>query len=139
MLFIAALLWGHAAWAEGDWFTITGDAKQADLDTVQVDPETVARDGDVRTVDVRVNRAKERISWDGMSYRSYSAKARIVCKDRRGEYTRIRFHRQPLWQGDAQDVAYAGPRPPMLFRDIDPNPVDRIIRAACVVPPEGSR
>jgi hypothetical protein len=38
----------------------------------------------------------------------------------------------PLWQGQPHKVTdYANDRRPMRFLDVEPNPTNRIIRAAC--------
>ena len=38
----------------------------------------------------------------------------------------------PLWAGEPHNVTdYASNPRPVLFRDMEPNPTDRIVRAAC--------
>lgn len=124
-------LGAQAAWAADPWLTISGDAARPGQDTVQVNPVAVDRSPESRTLDIRVNRAQPRTNWDGVPYRSYTAQVRIRCEDRRGEYLSIRMFAQPLWTGEAQEAVYADVHPPMLFKDIRPNPAERIIRAAC--------
>lgn len=128
---IAGLL-AQAAWAADDpWLTISGDPLRPDQDTVQVNPVAVDRSPESRTLDIRVNRAQPRTNWDGVPYRSYTAQVRIRCDERRGEYLSLRMFAQPLWTGPMQEAHYSEPRPPMRFRDVQPNPTERIIRAAC--------
>ncbi|WP_225782307.1 surface-adhesin E family protein [Xenophilus sp. Marseille-Q4582] len=130
-LLLAGCLIAHSAWAADDWLTLTGDPRQAGLDTVQVNPVALDRSADSRTLHIRVNRARLRNNWDGVPYRSYTAQVRILCEERRGEYLNLRMFVQPLWEGPVQDAHYDEPRPPMRFRDVQPNPTERIIRAAC--------
>ena len=132
VLGLAVLLGAQAAWTGSEWFTISGDPARPELDTVQVNPAALERSEGARTLHIRVNRARLRTNWDGVPYRSYTAQVRIRCDERRGEYLSVRLYTQPLWTGEAQEASYAEPRPPMLFRDAQPNPVERIIRAACV-------
>lgn len=133
-VWLVGLLGAQATWAAGEWLTITGDPAQAWQDTVQVNPVAVDRSAQARTLQIRVNRAQLRTNWDGIPYRSYTAQVRIRCEERRGEYLSIRMFVQPLWVGPVQEANYAEARPPMLFRDVQPNPTERIIRAACPAP-----
>jgi len=138
----ALCLWGIAAlaaapaWASDEWLTISGDPQRPELDTIQVNPVAVERSASARTLAIRVNRSQLRRNWEGVPYRSYTAQVRIRCDERRGEYLNIRLYLQPLWAGATQEVRYDASgdeerRPPMLFRDAEPNPTERIIRAAC--------
>lgn len=117
-----------------NWFTVIGDERNAALDTIQVDPESMTS-GDIRTLRVRVNRAATRTSWDQVSYRSYTSLVIFDCVNRSARYVSISYFMQPLWKGESyktSDYTTGTPRP-MLFRDVNPNPSARIIRAACVV------
>ncbi|RYF81451.1 MAG: hypothetical protein EOO29_10500 [Comamonadaceae bacterium] len=130
-VWLIAGLWAHAACAADPWLTITGDVARPTLDTVQVNPVAVDRSSESRTLEIRVNRAQPRTNWDGVPYRSYTAHVRIRCEERRGEYLSLRMFTEPLWAGTVQEADYADPRPPLRFRDMHPNPTERIIRAAC--------
>lgn len=130
-VWLVGLLGAQATWAAGEWLTITGDPAQPALDTVQVNPVAVDRSAESRTLDIRVNRAQPRTNWHGVPYRSYTAQVRIRCEERRGEYLSVRMFVEPLWAGAAHEAAYTDPYPLMRFRDMQPNPTDRIIRAAC--------
>lgn len=125
-LFIVALQ-AHAQ----DWLTVQGDPELPDQDTVQVDP--VARELEPRVMGVRVNRSAPRISWDGVPYRSYTAQVAFDCTSRTARYRSIAFFLDPLWQGNPmRTVDYtSGPPRMMEFREIQPNPTQRIISAAC--------
>ncbi|MES2911044.1 MAG: surface-adhesin E family protein [Pseudomonadota bacterium] len=123
--------WAHA---QATWFTVIGDDRDAALDTIQVDPESMTS-GDIRTLRVRVNRAAQRTSWDKVPYRSYRSLVTFDCVNRSARYVSITFYMQPLWKGESHktsDYTTGIPRP-MLFLDVTPNPSARIIRAACVV------
>lgn len=125
------LLSAQLAWASDQWFTIIGDSSQPHLDTVQVNPVAVDRSAQARVLDIRVNRSQLRTNWHGVPYRSYAGQVRILCDERRGEYLNLRLYAQPLWTGAAQEAVYDEPRPLVRFRDMQPNPTERIIRAAC--------
>jgi hypothetical protein len=128
-----ALFAGQLAFAQTQWLTVTGDAMDANADAVQVDPVTFNRAGALRTVRLRVNRATERKSWDGAVYRSYNSEVLIDCGARTGRYLSIEFFAQPLWEGEPHGKTAYSKREirPMLFRDMEPNPTQRLIRAAC--------
>jgi hypothetical protein len=132
-ILVLALFVSHGAFAQTQWLTVTGDAIDPTVDTVQVDPATFNRAGALRTVRVRVSRITERKSWDGASYRSYNSEVLIDCGARAGRYLSIEFFAQPLWQGETHGKTQYSKREirPMLFRDMDPNPTQRLIRAAC--------
>jgi len=139
---LATLLTGAGAMAQAQspaqpvtssplWFTVMGDPDNAGLNTVQVDP--IDHDGDPRTMRVRVSRSAPRTSWDGVPYRSYTSTVSFDCEKSTARYLRITYYRQPGWQGEAgQTVDYTTGTPRMMeFRDVTPNPMQRIIHAAC--------
>lgn len=133
LLFALTFFGVQAAFSQSPWLSIVGDAADPAADTVQVDPVTFNRAGALRTVRVRVSRAFERTSWDGVVYRSYVSEMLIDCVARTGRYVSIDFFSQPLWEGEPLGKTLYSKREirPMLFRDIDPNPTARLIRAAC--------
>ena len=143
VLLAAGLAWGQASWASGssgEWLTVTGDESRAQQDTVQVDPVAVAIEPRSRTMSIRVNRAELRRTAEGLAYRSFSARVRVRCDAREGEYLDARVYEQPLWAGPYRDVQYSdGKRPPLRLLDIEPNPLERIVRAACPSPQQQLR
>ncbi|MEB0057155.1 surface-adhesin E family protein [Variovorax sp. LG9.2] len=119
-----------------EWFTVAGNPGDPASNTVQVDPVAIGVEGDNRAaskrMNVRVNRSAERVNWDNIPYRSYESQVVFDCQARRAAYVQARYYAQPLWQGEPHTVAdYGGNPRPMLFRDMEPNPVNRIVRAAC--------
>lgn len=139
VMLVAAMLGTHAARAaqaaEHNWFTITGDALKPHAETVQVDPVALRSEGDTRTMLVRVSRSQERRNWDDVPYRSYESSVAINCRTRKAFYQQATFYQQPLWQGDPHLAADYQQNPqPMLFKGMNPNPTERIIRAACRLP-----
>ena len=118
--------------APTQWFTVTGNPTDASVDTVQVDPVAIKVEGRFKTMNVRVSRARQRFNWENVPYRSYESKVVFDCRARRAGYAFATFYPQPLWQGAPnKSTDYSGSPPPMLFRDVEPNPTRRIIRAAC--------
>lgn len=112
------------------WFTVTGDEEDQRVDTVQVDP--IARSG-LHHMQVRVSRAVPRVSWDGIAYQSFVADVHFDCEAKRARYQRISYYTQPRWQGSVyREVDYQSGEPRwMEFRDMAPNPMQRIVAAAC--------
>ncbi len=127
-----------AAWAQSPWLVVVGDAQNPAEDTVQVDPAPVKVADHVKTLRVKVNRANQRVSWTGQPYRSYQSLVQFDCHAMTARYLSITYYLLPLWGGSPlQTVDYSTGTPrPMQFRDIEPNPAQRIMAAACaaVVP-----
>lgn len=118
--------------AQTQWFTVTGNPADPSMDTVQVDPVATQVEGQFKTMNVRVSRARQRFNWENVPYRSYESKVVFDCRARKAGYTFATFYPQPLWQGaPIKKTDYSANPQPMLFRDVEPNPTERIIRAAC--------
>jgi hypothetical protein len=113
------------------WFTVLGNPEDASVDTVQVDP--VDYDNDPRTMRVRVSRSAQRNSWDGVPYRSYTSSVLFDCDRGTARYLNITYYTQANWHGEAgKTVDYTtGPVRSMAFKDVTPNPMQRIVHAAC--------
>ena len=123
-----------AANAQAAWFTVTGSPTDPSVDTVQVDPVAIETAWPAKTMRVRVSRAQDRANWEGVPYRSYESRVRFNCRAGKAQYLHASFYEAPLWQGDPhRRTDYAGNPRPMLFLDMQPNPTERIIRAACRV------
>lgn len=140
MLLLTALLTGAVAQAQSPvpsstsratWFTVMGDPEDPTVNTVQVDP--VDHDGNPRTMRVRVSRSTLRTSWDGIPYRSYTSNVSFECDKNKARYLSLSYHSQPLWPGEPdKTVDYTSGTPRLMeFRDVTPNPTQRIIQAAC--------
>ncbi|MDB5846212.1 MAG: hypothetical protein JWP79_3522 [Polaromonas sp.] len=133
-LFIACCLWcctlAHAA---TDWFTVMGDAAKESVNTIEVDPTPVSVTGPTRILRVRVSRSEDRVSWDGEPYRSYVSDVLFDCPSNTARYLSIDFYRLPAWKGEPYlRRVYSQDEPRLMqFRDVEPNPHLRIIRAAC--------
>lgn len=120
------------AGAQTDWLTVTGNPADAGVDTVQVDPVAVRSEGERKTMNVRVSRSAERRNWDGLPYRSYESRVMFDCRARKAFYVEATFFAMPLWRSTPKPaIDYSANPRPMLFRDVEPNPTQRLIRAAC--------
>jgi hypothetical protein len=118
--------------APSAWFTVAGNPRNPAVNTVEVDPVALRDDGEVKTMNLRVSRATVRNNWEGVPYRSYHSQVAFNCRQRKAQYRIATFYMQPLWQGDPhQTTDYSATPRPMLFRDMEPNPTERILRAAC--------
>lgn len=119
--------------ADTNWLTIMGDRSDPLQDTIEVDPTPVATAGEHRMLQIRVNRALPRVNWDGIAYRSYSATADFDCGNKTASFQQLTYYMEADWAGEPhKTVSYLNNPPrPMRFRGVSPNPVDRIIKAAC--------
>ncbi len=115
-----------------DWFTIVGDPSDTNADTIQMDPAARKVDGPRRTMAIRVSRSTRRISGGGTVFRSFEGTVEFDCDKQTARFVRSQFFNDPLWKTPGPLVEYASTDVrPMAFRLFDPNPRDRVIRAAC--------
>jgi hypothetical protein len=133
LILCAALTAAPAAFAQTVWFTVLGDQDDASVNTIQVDPTPVLVENEQRTMNVRVSRSALRKSWDGVSYRSYTSRVLFDCVNNTARYSSLTFYMQPGWKGEShKTVNYSSENPRyMEFRDVQPNPTLRIMKAAC--------
>ncbi|RYX94362.1 MAG: hypothetical protein EOO28_15000 [Comamonadaceae bacterium] len=132
LLVILSLIPACAFASDHTWFTIVGDSLRQDVDTIQVDVNPVAIKNNMRLLNVRLSRAKGRVSGDGISFRSFDSLTEFDCDKKTARYTRTRFYAEPLWKAPTRVMDYpSNDVRPMAFREIEPNPNERIIRAAC--------
>jgi len=136
ILWLAPLLAAAQPAPRSNWFTVMGDATNPTVNTIEVDPAPVEVSDAGRTMHIRVSRSSQRISWDGIAYRSYRARVLVNCTEGKAWYLSLDFHRDPLWHGTAYRTSTftreQQTQRPMLFLDVEPNPTQRIIRAACL-------
>lgn len=111
-----------------------GDRTAPQLNTIEVDPAPLEVSDAGRTLRIRVSRSTPRTSWDNVPYRSYYATVLFNCAEGNAHYLSLRFYNEPLWNGMSHKTStYTRDNPrPMLFLDVEPNPTQRIIKAACV-------
>ncbi len=119
--------------ADTPWLTVIGDPTQPGETTIQVNPVPVSVTDVERIMVVRVSRPKERTSPDGVRFRSFESHVRFDCTARTARFIHVDFFKQPIWTGAPfRRLVYAPDQiRPMAFREIEPNPAERIIRAAC--------
>jgi len=121
-------------WATESWLTVQGNPTDPAADTVQVAPETIAVFDTLRSVQVRVNRAARRDTYDGGQYQSYRATVEVNCQTKTAQFRRHQYFLVPLWTGESRIVEHQeGNLPPVMFRSLTPNPVQRIVQAACTL------
>lgn len=127
---------GCCTWAQAaaEWFNVVGDAANESINTIEVDPTPVAITGESRIMRVRVSRSQDRVNWDDVSYRSFVADVIFDCPKFAARYLSIDYYRLPAWKGEHYlRRVYSQVEPRMMqFRDVDPNPRQRIIHAACL-------
>lgn len=132
-LLSAGLMICSGSYAQSDWLTVIGDHTDATADTVEVKPKPLSASGDHRVMLVRVSRAQQRINWDGIPFRSYVSTVDFDCAKMDAQFQQVSYYMQPGWSGEVHKIIQYGksnPRP-MRFRGVTPNPMDRIIKAAC--------
>ena len=132
------VVWGSAvlgtAHAAPTWLTIIGDPTRPTVDTVEVDASSAVTFGKARLVGIRVNRAKDRMALDKQSFRSYESLVVIDCEKHTARHNSQTLFPEPLWKGvprahtyDEKDIR------DMAFNGVEPNPKERIIKAACSI------
>lgn len=128
------------AWAnEPAWLSITGDAQNAAMDTVDVDASSAVAFETMRLIKLRVNRAKPRPGFDGLPYQSYYSTAIVDCPALNAWHRTISLFEQPLWRGQMRIKEYTeSDGHGVTFSDMEPNPRDRLIKAACAMALRGS-
>ncbi len=133
-LFIWFSLWSSACLhAQGDWLNIMGDPANETVNTIEVNPTPLSISGETRIMLIRVSRSADRVSWDGLPYRSYLSEVVFDCTNKTARYLWIDYYTQPAWKGEPyKRSVYSQSEPrPMQFLDVEPNPNQRIIRATC--------
>ncbi|MBG6072012.1 MULTISPECIES: surface-adhesin E family protein [unclassified Polaromonas] len=121
------------AQAGTEWFNVMGDAANESVNTIEVDPSPVSINPESRIMRVRVSRSEDRVNWDGVPYRSFVSDVLFDCSQATARYLSIDYYRLPAWKGEPYlRRVYPQTEPRMmLFREVEPNPYRRIIRAAC--------
>ena len=134
ILMMVCCLWCCAlTHARADWFNVMGDAADESVNTIEVDPIPVSITGETRIMRVRVSRSEDRVNWDGDPYRSYVSDVLFDCPQGMARYLSIDFYRLPGWKGEPYlRRVYPQTEPRLMqFREVEPNPHRRIIRAVC--------
>lgn len=131
-----ALTAGNAR-ADNDWLTMSGDGEmplKTAQNLIQVSPQSIQGSGDLRSMNVRVHHIEQRNNWDGVPYRSYVGTVEFDCAQKTARHAVINYYLTPVWSGPVhQTVTYPPSQPRMMaFRDVVPNPLERIIKAACM-------
>jgi hypothetical protein len=133
ILLSTTLLLSHAGHA-AEWFTLFGSAGVGSEDYVQADPTTIEIDGDIRRLDIRVNRSVQRTSTDGVKFRSLVGQAEVDCAHRSARYVAATFFSDPNFQGTPIaslrfDKSQARP----VFSAIPGALDERLVKAACAL------
>jgi hypothetical protein len=130
--FAIVLLSLHATAGHVLWFTVVGDPSNPDADTIQIDPVARSSAG-LRVMEIRTSRSNVRTSQEGVAFRSYEALVEFDCDKATARFLQSQFFDEPLWQRPSRLVQFrADQTRPMDFKLLEPNPRDRVIRAACV-------
>lgn len=131
-LILAVACIASNAGADRPWLTIVGDATDPNTDTIEMNPIAVSRDGPLRVMEIRVNRSAERTSGDGVKFRSFRGEVEFDCSRPSARFVRSQFYAEPLWKSPKTQLSYPPNKVrPMEFRLFEPNPKDKVIRAAC--------
>lgn len=134
ILIMLCCLWSCTlAQAGTEWFNVMGDAADESVNTIEVDPTPVSITPESRIMRVRVSRSQDRVNWDGVPYRSFVSDVLFDCSQVTARYLSIDYYRLPAWKGEPYlRRVYPQTEPRLMqFREVEPNPYRRIIRAAC--------
>jgi hypothetical protein len=133
LVFSASLLFANGLHAS-EWFTLFGSAGVGSEDYVQADPTTIEVDGSIRRLDIRVNRALQRVSTDGVKFRSLEGKAEVDCASRSARYVAATFFAEPNFQGTPiKSLRFEKEQPRPVFSAIPGALDERLIKAACAL------
>ena len=129
---VLVMVAGVSAAGATEWFTVVGDPNDPRANTIQIDPIVRKADGPLRSMGLRVSRSMLRTSAGGVTFRSYDATVEFDCDKLTVRFVRSQFYDEPLWNkpGPLRNYPPTDVRP-VEFRQIEPNPRDRVIRAAC--------
>lgn len=133
LLVMAAAL---PAQANSNWLTMVGNPVDPDTSTIEVYVPASFVLNNQLSMNVRVNRAKQNVSSDGIPFRSYTATILVDCVGKSMRFTAAAFYLTPLWEGNPHKVVSWSVQEvrPVLFRNFEPNPKDKIFQAACPKP-----
>lgn len=133
-LWLACVLVGGMGTVQAStWLTMRGEPDDDTNDIVEVNPESMEGKTELRTMQVRVSRAHQRTSRDGVVFRSFLSVVEFDCAKNTARFVSAEFYHLPMWRGPVHHtMAYSREQMrPMVFREMTPNPTERIIRAAC--------
>nr|WP_145548125.1 surface-adhesin E family protein [Variovorax boronicumulans] len=131
-LLVALACLAGAARADVLWLTIVGDRTDPNADTIEMNPIAVSRHGASVVMEIRVSRSIVRTSNDGVQFRSYRGEVGFDCVQGTARFLRSQFYAEPLWRVPLQELRYPSDQVrPMEFRLFEPNPRDKVIKAAC--------
>ena len=131
-LILACALAAGAATAQVPWFTVVGNPEDPNVDTIQINPIAVSERDATRIMELRVSRSHERSSQDRVRFRSFRGLVEFNCDAMTARFVRSQFYHSPLWTDPGPELRYpADTVRRMDFRLFEPNPRDRVIRAAC--------
>ena len=119
--------------ALADWLPLTGTPGDSSSDSIQVDPTSLRTEAGLKFVNVRVSRSTQRVSQDGVAFRSYEATAAINCLAHSARYTWARFFDKANFQGEIvnERTYHKATVRPVQFLGIPGNYLARLIRATC--------
>lgn len=133
LVFLASVCTG-SAYADPQWLTVLGDPTKPAVDTVEVDAASAVTFGKARLVGIRVNRARDRVARDKQVFRSYVSMVIIDCDKRTAKHSSQTLFSEALWTGTPRSYTYAdNDVRDMAFSGVQPNPKERIIKAACSI------
>ena len=130
---VAGLALSCSAFANSNWLTIVGNPLDPAAATIDIDPTGITPQGERRTMMLRVSRPQERVSTDGVAFRSYLATVEFDCVQRTARFLTVDFYQQSAWQGKPHKSMVYGPTQirPLAFRFFEPNPLEKLVQAAC--------
>ena len=133
---LVAVLLTVSAQAADTWLTIVGDPANSANHYIQVNAAAIEIKDDLRVIPVRINRATLwTATGEGTQFRSVVTAVQIDCTRQTARYVKAAFYVQPDFRGEPFRVTTYGGDDirPMIFKDMNDDPHERIIKAACSV------
>lgn len=130
LLTTAGLLVASGPAVAVDWYTVTGDKSNPEIDTTQIDASTLDRRGNALGLRFRVTLAKARKGAGGDTFQSYLSHIAVECATGAIFHEDQQRFQEPLWAGTSTFERFPQPKP-MAFVGLVPDPRPLILDIAC--------
>ena len=119
--------------ATSNWLILVGDPADPVAHHIEFDPASLARVNGTPAIAIWASRASPRTSKEGIVFRSFESAVAVDCKQASARFLRASFYAEPDFKGQPFKTVVFGPRDlrPMVFREIQGAPTQRVVRAAC--------
>ena len=111
------------------WFTLMGTLADGHTDTVQLNMSRISKAEHIESMELRVSLGERRTNGSEV-YQSYWSTIEIDCANSSIVHVEQRRYEGPRWTGAETFQRFTETRP-MAFTGLQPNPKERVLKAAC--------